>query len=576
LETLKQTLRRIDGKGYKAYKEIAGSYRMKDGSWLHIDHVQGDPFAAPSRIRVTASMAELRWPEEWYGETWRRIALEDFLARELAARLREEGCRSDGSGKSGMIAVDAPGQQVLPRTAVRVDAERVELRLSAGLPAAGRSIRGRAAEQLLAERIPELARRALRAFDAGKLKAQLELADQQQAIRRYLRDSGYAAFVANGSILPRESGISDRPLRGKGVVPFRSPESLEITVPVPHREPLRGMGIKQGVTLIVGGGYHGKSTLLKALERGVYNHAPGDGREYVITDESAVKIRAEDGRSVTKTDISPFIGTLPFGRSTSRFSTEDASGSTSQAANIIEALEVGTSLLLLDEDTSATNFMIRDERMQRLVAKEKEPITPFVDKVRQLYEEHGVSTILVIGGSGDYFGAADCVIMMDEYAARDVTNEAQSIASTYGSGRSREGGDRFGTLRPRIVLPQSFDLARGGREKAEAKGLHTVLLGSEAIRLDQVEGLVDPSQTRAIAQMIRLLAKSGMDGSMTLREALDRLYARIESGGLDMVSPFGKGKHPGDLALPRKHELAAAINRLRTLKVKDESRGGAQ
>lgn len=250
METLKQTLRRIDGKGYKAYKEIAGSYRMKDGSWLHIDHVQGDPFAAPSRIRVTASMAGLSWPEEWYGEPWRRIALEDFLARELAARLREEGYRADGSGKSGMIAIDAPGQQVLPRTAVSVDAERVEFRLSAGLPAAGRSIRGRAAEQLLAERIPGLAERALRSFQAEKLKTHLELADQQQAIRRYLQDSGYAAFVANGSILPRESGISDRPLRGKGVVPFRSPESLEITVPVPHREPLRGMGIKRGVTLI--------------------------------------------------------------------------------------------------------------------------------------------------------------------------------------------------------------------------------------------------------------------------------------------------------------------------------------
>ena len=101
------------------------------------------------------------------------------------------------------------------------------------------------------------------------------------------------------------------------------------------------MGIRKGITLIVGGGYHGKSTLLKALEAGVYNHIAGDGREFVITDDTAFKLRAEDGRSITGVDISPFIKNLPNKKDTVHFSTEDASGSTSQAANLMEALESG-------------------------------------------------------------------------------------------------------------------------------------------------------------------------------------------------------------------------------------------
>jgi predicted ABC-class ATPase len=270
---------------------------------------------------------------------------------------------------------------------------------------------------------------------------------------------------------------------------------------------------------------------------------------------------------VEKTDISPFIANLPFGKDTRRFSTEDASGSTSQAANIIEALEMRSKLLLIDEDTSATNFMIRDARMQKLVAKTKEPITPFVDKVRQLYEQRGVSTILVLGGSGDYFQVADTVIMMDEYRPVDVTNEAKRIADQTDSGRQPEGGDTFGAVLPRIVLPESFDATRGKKEKAEAKGLSKIVFGTHDIDLSFVEQLVDPSQTRAIAYMMQVLAKTFADGKTPLCDMIDKLYERIGEKGLDVVSPF-YGKHPGDLALPRKFELAAAINRLRTLKIK--------
>ncbi len=565
MERLRQLLRRIHGKSYKAYKQIEGSYNG-DGFTLHIDHAQSDPFAAPSRLRAVIPQAA-RLEREWFETAWRRTALEHFLTQEMAAAIRTQGRGASGSGKSGLIFVDTPGPEMLPRTSVNVDEQRVELRFSVGLPAAGRTILGEQAEQLLCRLIPVMIKTAVFRFNKDALLAYLRLADQQQAIRRYLRENGYVAFVANGSVLPRQSGASSRPLTGAGVIPFQSPPSLEVAIPVPHREPIRGMAIPAGITLIVGGGYHGKSTLLKAVERGVYNHVPGDGREYVITDEDAVKIRAEDGRRVEKVNISPFISNLPFGRDTTRFSTDDASGSTSQAANIMEALEMGATTLLLDEDTSATNFMIRDVRMQKLVAKEKEPITPFVDKIRLLYEEHGVSVILVMGGSGDYFSAADTVIMMDEYVPRDVTSEAKSIARQYGGERRSEGGDRFGAPVPRVPLPESFDAPLGKKEKADAKGLTAIVFGSEPIDLSGAEQLVHPSQTRAIALMMKMLAKRYVDGHTTLSEAIDSLYGLIAQKGLDVISPY-YGQHPGDLALPRRLELAAAVNRLRTLKMK--------
>lgn len=236
-----------------------------------------------------------------------------------------------------------------------------------------------------------------------------------------------------------------------------SPASLSITIQTPNSGTVSGMGIPKGVTLIVGGGYHGKSTLLRALEIGVYNHVPGDGRERVVSNPSAVKIGAEDGRRIEKVNISPFINNLSFGKNTQAFSSENASGSTLQAANIIESLEIGASVILIDEDTSATNFMIRDHRMQELVSKEKEPITPFIDKVRHLYTDCGVSTILAIGGAGDYFDVADYVICMVEYTPRDVTGDAKRITDKFVSERISEGGTSFGRILERIPLVDNFN-----------------------------------------------------------------------------------------------------------------------
>lgn len=567
MKRLQQTLSRIDGRGYKAYKEIQGAYRFPRFT-LWIDYVQGDPFAAPSRIRVRMSQDEAGYPEEWFCVPHRKIALEDWVTRVWARKVGRYSFRTKGTGKSGLIDVDRPGQEILPRTAAVVTRDYVEVRVTVGLPAQGRRVLGRKAEEMLCGFLPRLVDEAIpvEAIDRKGVEERMRLVDNQQSIRSHLKEKGWIAFVADGAVLPRESGVSDLPLTGKEVVRFRAPESMRATVEVPHGPPIQGMVLRDGITLIVGGGYHGKSTLLNALERGVYDHIGGDGREYVITDVDAVKVRAEDGRRVEKVNISPFINNLPFGRDTLQFSTEDASGSTSQAANIVESLEMEASCLLIDEDTSATNFMIRDGRMQKLVAKEKEPITPFIDKVRQLYEERGTSSILVLGGSGDYFDVADTVILMDEYHPFDVTRQAKEVAEAQSNNRDQEGGKGFGDISSRVPLAAGFDPRKGKREKADAKGLHTIQFGTAHLDLSGVEQLVDPSQTRAIAEILRLLGKRA-DGSKTLGELIEEICQEVKKNGLDFLSPF-RGQHPGDLALPRKHEVAAAVNRLRTLRVK--------
>ncbi len=565
---LKRILHRIDNRGYKAYKDLEGEYDFREYI-LIIDHVQSDPFAPPSQVRIKVPQRIAGFPKEIsYDNKSRNVALCDFLTRRFFDASKKFCKGNRGTGKSGIISIDRPGQEILERTSVFVTGEYIEVRFVMGLPAFGRKIAGSHAETMFCGEIPDIIEASLhyKNLDKKKLFEHIETVEDSDFLRDQLSILGIVAFVSDGAILPRASGVDPRPLTCGMVIPFKSPESFRVDVELPNRGTITGMGIPKGVTLIVGGGYHGKSTLLRALELGVYNHIPGDGREFVVTDPDTIKIRAEDGRRIEKVDISPFISNLPFGRDTQAFSTEDASGSTSQAANIIEALEAGARVLLIDEDTSATNFMIRDQRMQELVSKDREPITPFIDKVRQLYRDLGVSTILAIGGSGEYFNVSDFVICMVEYKPYDLTEEAMAIAEKYGVSRSPEGGETFGRIIERIPLSHSFDPSKGRREvKISTKGLHSIAFGSHMIDLGAMEQLVDISQTRAIGSTIHH-ATSYMDGKRTLKEIVDTVIKETTENGLDVID-----RRPmGNYARFRGLELAFAINRLRTLSVRKE------
>lgn len=568
-DELKKILRRIDGHGYRAYRELEGAYDLGDFC-LFIDHVQGDPFATPSRARVKVTQKRAKFPPHLFQDKVRAMALRDYLTRKFHEAIKRVVKGTRGIGHSGQITIDMPGQEVLERSSCFINNEWVEVRLTVGLPAAGRTILGKQAEEMLFGEVPRLVEKALyyENLSPEEIRRHVEVVEDQEFIREQLEGKKWICFIANGSILPRRSGIDERPLSpepGERIMAWQSPPELEVLVETKNQGQVKGLAIPEGVILIVGGGFHGKSTLLNAIEKGVYPHIPGDGRELVVTHPAAVKIRAEDGRFVEKVDISPFISNLPYGKSTAPFSTENASGSTSQAANIIEALEVGAKVLLIDEDTSATNFMIRDQRMQVLVTKEKEPITPFIDKVRQLYREMGVSSILVMGGSGDYFEVADRVIMMENYLPKDVTARVAQIIQRYPTLRQPEGGQRFGNLRERIPLPVSFDPQRGRKEvKIDAKGVKTIIYGRTSIDLSQVGQVVDESQTNAIGDLIHFAASRYFNGSINLSAGLRMAFREIEEKGLDIIAPFRRG----DYALPRIYEVAAAINRMRTLRIK--------
>ncbi len=567
VEKLREILNRIDGRGYKGYKAIAGSYRFPDFE-LWIDHVQGDPFAAPSRLRVWVAAAQAGFPEALFQNDSRRIGLENCLALAVDRACRAASGRR-GSGKSGLLAIDAPGQELLARTAVRVSLDGVEARLAAGLPAAGRRILGREAAAMLLEELPRVVAEALtyRNGDPDSMRRFAAAAEDADALRGQLAVQKLVAFVADGSRLPRRSGVDDRPPAGADIVPFQSPPSLRVEIPLPNRGQVTGMGIPAGVTLIVGGGFHGKSTLLQALERGVYNHRPDDGRELVVTEGSAVKIRAEDGRSVAGVDISPFINNLPQELDTRHFSTNNSSGSTSQAANIVEALELDSRLLLIDEDTAATNFMIRDRRMQALIASEKEPITPFVDRVRPLFDERGVSTILVMGGSGDYFDIADTVIAMEAFRPVEVTAAARAIAAREPGRVLAPSAGAFGGWRERVPDPHSIDPSRRGREvSVQARGTRVIRFGEEEIELTALSQLVDDSQARGIGLALVYARQHYLDGRRSLAEALRLTMADVATHGLDVLDR----RRLGDLAAFRLQELGGALNRLRALRIQGD------
>ena len=435
---LRRGLEQLEGRPYPAYRDLEGyEFQLNDGIVFIVQHVQSDPFAPPTRCYRTIPRHAAGFPETGFTPKPREIALRDLIARRFArdAKLAGADQRTEAGGwqggKGGELTIDGPGQFVLDRSAVVVTPDAIELRFTVALPAQGRTIMGRWAASILADILPRLARAALlySSFDPSVIKTHLDSVEDQAAARAQLERLGLVAFVADGSVLPRASGASDEPLTVDSLIKFASPPSMRTKLTLPNAGDVQGMGVRCGITLIVGGGFHGKSTLLQALQLGVYDKVPGDGRELAVTHPLALKVRAEDGRAVTRTDISPFIDHLPFGKRTSDFTTPDASGSTSQAAAIIEAIEAGCSAFLLDEDTCATNFMIRDERMARLVAAEREPIRPFVSRVRPLWEEKQISTVMVMGGSGDFFDVADCVIRLDCYNVSEVTAQAKAIAA---------------------------------------------------------------------------------------------------------------------------------------------------
>ena len=535
-------LHSIHRKSYPAYKSLKGAYQF--GHYiLSVDHVQGDPFASPSHISIHVSHKAAGFPEEYLQNPVAKITLCDYLTRQFEQQIDRFSFRAKGSGKSGLISVSHCGQEVLKRTACEITDQGITARFFIGFPANGRTVNSVELEKILFDFLPICVQKAFlyKNLDAKKLEEAIFLAEDQAYIREQLKKEALAAFVADGAILPRESGISSHPM--KDSIPFQSPDTLRVTMTLPHKGKITGMGIPEGITLIVGGGYHGKSTLLNALELGVYNHVPGDGREYVVTNDTALKLRSEDGRFIKDVDISLFINDLPNKKDTSCFSTEDASGSTSQAAGIIEGIEAGSKVFLLDEDTSATNFMVRDSFMQKVIAREKEPITPFLERAGDLYHKAGISTILVAGSSGAFFHIADTIIQMDSYRPIDITKKTKELCKNY----PLEPSDA-----PAFIFPQSSRVMTGGvqssprpgrrapvkpeRLKIKTHGKDGFSIGHQEVDLRYIEQLVDTEQTACLGLLLKYAVEHLIDGKRTLPEIAEYLIEELNQKGFSFLS----------------------------------------
>lgn len=576
-EELRQQLRSINRKSYPAYKGLKGLYHF--GNYiLSIDHVQGDPFASPSHVSIQISHRDTGFPVEYYKDTLTGTTLCDYLTRQFEKQVSQYSFRAKGSGKSGLLTVSHCGQEILSRTACEITEKGITARFFVGFPANGRTINATELEKIFFDFLPVCIQKSFfySSLNAKELQNYIELAEDQEFIRQTLPAKNLCAFIADGSILPRESGISSRPM--KASVPFTSPDSLRISINLPHKGKITGMGIPKGITLIVGGGYHGKSTLLNALELGVYNHIPGDGREYVITDATAVKLRSEDGRFIKDVDISMFINDLPNKKDTHCFSTLDASGSTSQAAGIVESMEAGSHLFLLDEDTSATNFMVRDTFMQQVIQREKEPITPFLERAEDLYKKAGISTILVAGSSGAFFHIADTIIQMDNYVPKDITASVKKLCSQYPlpavsvtdfqlphshriMSRPAESSKRL--IHNSRGNHSDSGAAKPERLKTRISGTDGFSLGRQEIDLRYTEQLIDAEQTAALGLLLKYAVEHLADGRRTLPEIVQFLWKNLSLHGLSFFTE--NQKISCGYATPRIQEIYACLNRYRGL-----------
>lgn len=589
LNELTSHLHAIDGRSYAAYKAIVGRYRSPLGWVLYIDRIQPDPYAPPTAIRVvlplalTGAAARLTGTNETLTEAnepltgtnehltaspTRAVALRDYLARTLRELLKGQA-----------ISIAPAGQEILERSSVNLHetwqddfstpafnapGPYLELRLRWSLPAFGREIAGRqAARNLNLDLARAVAGLDLRESELGaEAWKHCQVAEDHAALQEILVEHGWVAFLADGANLARRSGVSQLPLEGG--VPLTAPETLAQTVQLPHAGVVRGTAIPAGVTVIAGGGYHGKSTLLNAIARGIYPHIPGDGRELVATVPEAMAVRAADGRAVTGVDLRPFISHLP-GRDAdpAQFTTANASGSTSQAASIMESLELwgqpAQAALLLDEDTCATNLLIRDQRMRALVSSEREPITPLVDRIRALHRERGISTLIVMGGSGDYLDVADQVLIMDSYRLVDATAQARQVCDS----QPRVDTSLPDFPLPAQRLPQRPEAKRRGPSRTRALGTQRLVLDRHEVDVADVSGLVDEGQALAVAWALRALLERHFDGRTSLPQALAQVAKRLDDVGLDALGEA----HPAFLVRPRLVDVGAAVNRLRSLQV---------
>lgn len=574
MKALYQKIRALNGKNYGLYKSLA------EKSWdfgdfvLEFLHVQGDPFAPASRVLLKTSLQKLGYAPVWGSSFERRLALSDFLLRRLSAVVQEHFPE-----KNAPVAIENPGPEMLVRNSLWVDNGDLRVCLQVRLPGEGRKIESEAAAEILTMVLPDLVSASL--YNDSSRAAQLEahygvLADRVEILAE-LDKRGLCAFVPDGAVLPRASGLSEAPL--KDAVPFVAPPEMAVTLEICGRE-IRGMGIPRGVTVITGGAFHGKSTLLQALTRSVFPHVPGDGREGIVVDETALRVGVEDGRSVRATDLSIFVRDLPGGVSTKDFTTLSASGSTSEAANLLEAIEAGSRTFFIDEDSSAVNFLIRDIRVRKLLGDDREPLIPLTDRICEIAQA-GYSFILVAGACGDYLDLADNIVVMANYKAECAKSTAAKFAKSVGelvepaeanaTCESTSAGS-VDLPAPRAFADYMQPLQKSVRPasaverqvKVKLSGDSLLQIGFLVSDTSRLNTLVDKSQRLGAGFLLLNLLQNAASNADSMAgdsvsEAAGKLCENIRNVGFRNL-PQGLSR---EMSLPREVDIACTAFRLR-------------
>ena len=561
-----------NGKGVQVYRELQGAYRFERFE-LYLDTVHPDPAGPTSYARVRVDQAEAQVPRDLWDSPARRLAVQDFLARQVREAVHRH-VKTRWSGRVTPVAVDAGGQEILPRTCCTVEEDYVEVRLLLSLPSEGRKVLAKPAQALLFDDLPAAVNTGLiwATLDGASGRRYCETYEDYLALREALPQHGLVAFIADGSVPGRDTGPGDRPLRGGRAVLTRAPEDLAVTITLPHCGPVRGLGIRRGITLVAGSLYSGKSTLLAAIASSVYPHIPGDGRELIATVPDAVTVRADPGRRLERVDVSAFVHALPHDPEVTALSMERATGTLSMAAGVSEALELGTGLLLFDEDDSAIAFVARDPVMQDLIPGVREAFTPLVERVRALRDTHGISTVIATGGLGEYLDIADAVIVVQDFQVVTATERARSLVA--GRAVRQDAGPRpFGLPSTRSPLTRGIGGVKGRGLQAEIRGRDTLAIGRDTVDLAALSQLVDPSQARAAGDVIIYAVEKGyVDGNASIGEVIERVFADIAASGLSVLGT--RQGEAADYAMPRKHEVAAILNRLRSLQVRTRRTAG--
>jgi predicted ABC-class ATPase len=553
----------IADKPISEYGRLAGDFDFSRYV-LKVSQVPSESLEQPALFIVRVPQTIAGFAPHLFSTPVRRTALEDFLTRRIAEQI-DVLAHYDEQGLSRRhLMVAEPGQKILPRTSLLVTEEYVEARIYVRLPQRDGRIDADRVKDIFFDELTSVVNHSLIAcnLDEQEMNHFVDVMEDADQIRQMLPTRGLVSFVGEGS-LPARLGDSDYPAF-ENTTPLTMDESLLVDVDTPNAGTVKGLGVPTGVTLIVGDEYSSRAALMRAIASGIYNHVPGDGREQVITVPDAVHVAAETGRSIQKVDISSMIPAQSGVRSDA-FSAEQADACSAQAAAMVEALEVGARALLFDESESSAAFLTQDTRLMGLMPEAGARVTPLSARARQLADDLGVSIIVAGSASvAEFIPVADTILKIEAGRVSDVTDAAKKMDLNQLVTDSELVDVSSLVEKNRWVVPTSIDASAGPHDQMiKAEAVDLLQFGRSVIQLRNTSQIADKHQTATIGLILYYAKLRYMDEGRPIREIMDLIDRDLGTEGLECLSRDLRG----DLARPRRYEIAAALNRLETMRI---------